>query len=133
MRDAVVRAPVAGILSETADPVAACPRAGVMTGDGGDVEQAVVPAGGDGSVDPEAVEFVRFCYRRRGLGWPELYDEMCAAAARGAWRGMGYDQLAKLGLRFGLGELGALSALARHVVDEERIGAGLPSARARAR
>ncbi|MFO1540629.1 MAG: hypothetical protein ACKOTZ_09370 [Chloroflexota bacterium] len=97
------------------------------------MEQAVAPAGGAGGVDPEAVEFVRFCYRRRGLGWPELYDEMCAAAARGAWRGMGYDQLAQLGLRFGVGELGALAALARRVVDEERIGAGLPTTRARAR
>ncbi|MER3417986.1 MAG: hypothetical protein C4343_02495, partial [Chloroflexota bacterium] len=28
----------------------------------------------------EAAEFVRFCYRRRPVGWPELYDEMCAVA-----------------------------------------------------
>lgn len=97
------------------------------------MERAEEPGAGAASAEAEAIEFVRFCYRRRGLGWPELYDEMCSAAARGAWRGMGYEQLARLGLRFGLGELGALATLARQVVDEERRSAGLPSARARAR
>ena len=38
--------------------------------------------------DPDAVEFIRFCYRRRRVGWPELYDEMCAVAARGLFRGL---------------------------------------------
>jgi hypothetical protein len=26
--------------------------------------------------DPDAADFIRFCYRRRRVGWPELYDEM---------------------------------------------------------
>ena len=43
--------------------------------------------------DPEVVEFIRFCYRRRGIGWPELYDEMCGVAARGLYRGMDYEGL----------------------------------------
>ena len=50
--------------------------------------------------DPDAVEFVRFCYRRRRVGWPELYDEMCAVAARGLFRGMGPDDLADHGIGF---------------------------------
>ena len=28
----------------------------------------------------DAVEFVKFCYQRRKVGWPELYDEMCGVA-----------------------------------------------------
>jgi hypothetical protein len=68
----------------------------------------------------EVLEFIRYCYRRRGYGWPELYDEMCAAAARGSYRGMDYDQLAALGIGFSLGELPRLAALAQRVVTEER-------------
>ena len=44
--------------------------------------------------DPDAVEFVRFCHRRRRVGWPELYDEMCAVAGRGLFRGYGAEELA---------------------------------------
>ena len=49
---------------------------------------------GDG-VDPdaEAEAFIRFCYRRRAVQWPELYDEMCAVAARGDYRGLEYEEL----------------------------------------
>ena len=34
------------------------------------------------TLDQDAAEFVRFCYRRRRVGWPELYDEMCAVRPR---------------------------------------------------
>ena len=40
------------------------------------------------------IDFVRFCYRRRRVGWPELYDEMCAVAGRGLFRGYWADDLA---------------------------------------
>ena len=50
-----------------------------------------------GIPDPDAIEFVRFCYRRRRVGWPELYDEMCAVAGRGLFRGYDADDLAGLG------------------------------------
>ena len=69
---------------------------------------------------PEAVAFVRFCYRRRRLGWPELYDEMCAVAGRGLFRGMGPEDLAEHGIGFGLFDLPALSALAFRIVAEDR-------------
>ena len=69
---------------------------------------------------PEAVEFVRFCYARRRLGWPELYDEMCAVAGRGLFRGWGPDELADHGVTFTLLEMPRLAGLVAQVVREER-------------
>jgi hypothetical protein len=72
-------------------------------------------------VDPEAAarEFVRFCYRRRSVTWPELYDEMCAVAARGDYRGMDYEQLERAGIRFALAALPGLADLVARVIAEE--------------
>lgn len=72
--------------------------------------------------DPEAVEFIRFCYRRRRVGWPELYDEMCAVAARGLFRGLVTDDLAAHGIGFSLFDTPALAALAASIVVEEQAG-----------
>ncbi len=72
------------------------------------------------SPDPDAIEFVRFCYRRRRVGWPELYDEMCAVAARGLFRGLGPDDLAGLGIGFSLFDMPALAGLAAGVISEEQ-------------
>jgi hypothetical protein len=77
------------------------------------VEHAAAPA-------DEALEFVRFCYRRRRVGWPALYDEMTAVAARGAFRGMGYGDLAERGISFCLADLPRLVALTERVVREEQ-------------
>jgi hypothetical protein len=74
------------------------------------------PAG----TDDEALEFVRFCYRRRRVAWPALYDEMSAVAARGAFRGMGYPELAEHGITFCLDNLPKLIALAERVAREEQ-------------
>ncbi len=68
---------------------------------------------------PEAVEFVRFCYRRRRAGWPELYDEMCAVASRGAYLGWNHAELADHGIGFGLFDLPSLAAIVRQVAAEE--------------
>jgi hypothetical protein len=70
--------------------------------------------------DPEAVEFIRFCYQRRRVGWPELYDEMCAVAARGLFRGYGSDDLAGFGIGFSLFEMPSLAAMSAKVVAEEQ-------------
>jgi hypothetical protein len=70
--------------------------------------------------DDEALEFVRFCYRRRRVAWPALYDEMSAVAARGAFRGMGYPELAEHGINFCLDNLPRLIALADRVAREEQ-------------
>ena len=70
--------------------------------------------------DPDAVEFIRFCYRRRRVGWPELYDEMCAVAARGLFRGLVSDDLAAYGIGFSLFDMPALAALSTRIVVEEQ-------------
>jgi hypothetical protein len=68
---------------------------------------------------PDAVEFVRFCYQRRRVGWPELYDEMCAVAGRGLFRGFSADDLGGIGVGFSLFDMPRLASLACHVVAEE--------------
>ena len=66
------------------------------------------------------MEFVRFCYLRRRVSWPDLYDEMCMVAARGVFRGMTYEDLAEVGVSFTLYGLPPLVQLAHKVVAEER-------------
>jgi len=79
---------------------------------------SAMPAAAAASPDAEA--FVRFCYQRRRVGWPELYDEMCLVATRGLFRGMGHDALAEVGVGFSLFETPRLAQLvARIVVDEQ--------------
>jgi hypothetical protein len=68
----------------------------------------------------DAVEFVKFCYQRRKVGWPELYDEMCGVAGRGLFRGWGTDDLAANGIGFTLREMPALAALVMEIVTEDR-------------
>jgi hypothetical protein len=65
---------------------------------------------------PDVVEFIRFCHRRRHVGWPEIYDEMCAVAARREFNGWGHDQLAEHGLTFALFEMPRLSGWVRSVL-----------------
>jgi hypothetical protein len=73
----------------------------------------------DRQASADAVEFVRFCYRRRRIGWPELYDEMCAVAGRGLYRGWGSDELSAEGIGFSLYEMPALAILVHRIVAEE--------------
>jgi hypothetical protein len=68
----------------------------------------------------DAVEFIRFCYGRRRVGWPELYDEMCAVATRGLYQGMGKDALGDIGVGFSLFETPRLAQLVARVVAEEQ-------------
>ena len=70
--------------------------------------------------DPDAVEFIRFCYQRRRVGWPELYDEMCAVAGRGLFRGFSADDLMSRGVGFSLFDMPALAVLATRIVAEEQ-------------
>ena len=71
------------------------------------------------AVGPEAMDFVRFCHRRRRVGWPELYDEMCAVSGRGLYRGYGAEELSSIGIGFGLFEMPALAGLVARVVAED--------------
>ena len=66
------------------------------------------------------VDFVRFCHRRRRTGWPELYDEMCAVARRGIYRGWSFAELAEHGITFGLAEMPRLAALVAQVASQDR-------------
>ena len=72
-----------------------------------------------GAPHPDAIEFVRFCFHRRRVGWPELYDEMCAVAGRGLFRGFSSDDLGGIGVGFSLFDMPALANLACRVVAEE--------------
>jgi hypothetical protein len=69
--------------------------------------------------ETEAIDFVRFCHRRRRVGWPELYDEMCAVAGRGLYRGFGAEELSEIGIGLGLFQMPALAGLVALVVAED--------------
>ncbi|MGZ6299269.1 MAG: hypothetical protein ACXWMN_02095 [Candidatus Limnocylindria bacterium] len=77
------------------------------------------PVPGDPSADPpppDVAEFIRFCHERKRVGWPELYDEMCAVAARREFNGWDHDQFAARGLTFSLFEMTRLSGWVRAVL-----------------
>jgi hypothetical protein len=78
----------------------------------------------DSSGADAALDFVRFCHRRRRVGWPELYDEMCHVASRGLYHGWGFGELAEHGIAFGLAEMPQLARLVGDVgrQDAERRG-----------
>ncbi len=80
----------------------------------------MLPADPASPSTPEAEAFVRFCYGRRRAGWPELYDEMCAVATRGLFRGMGHEALSEIGVGFSLFETPRLAALVTRVAAEEQ-------------
>ena len=65
---------------------------------------------------PDIAEFIRFCHRRRRVGWPEIYDEMCAVAARREFHGWDQDELASRGICFTLFEMPRMAAWVRLVV-----------------
>lgn len=98
--------------------------------DPGNAVQRARADGADGD-PPEAVDFVRFCYRRRRVGWPELYDEMCAVAGRGLYRGFGSDELSRIGIGFTLFEMQSLASLVRRVVAEDQLRRRLTAEAAR--
>jgi hypothetical protein len=70
-------------------------------------------------VSSDATEFVRYCYRRRRVGWPELYDEMCAVAGRGLYRGWRFAELEEHGIGFSLQQTLELARIAAQVAIEE--------------
>jgi hypothetical protein len=77
------------------------------------------PAAHSTKSSAEATAFIRFCYRRRRTGWPELYDEMCAVASRRLYNGWGFQELSDIGIGFSLFETPTLAALAREIALEE--------------
>jgi hypothetical protein len=83
--------------------------------------------------EPEAIDFVRFCYRRRHVGWPELYDEMCAVAGRGLYHGYCAEDLSRIGIGFALFEMPALAMIVHQVVAEDQERRRLSAEAVRAR
>ncbi|HEX5014988.1 MAG TPA: hypothetical protein VFV72_12615 [Candidatus Limnocylindrales bacterium] len=81
-------------------------------------DSADLPAPDQG--EPAAIDFVRFCYHRRKVGWPELYDEMCAVAGRGLFHGYTVDDLSGIGVGLTLFELPATAAIVQRVVAEDQ-------------
>ena len=69
---------------------------------------------------PEVAEFIRFCHRRRAAVWPELYDVMCAVAARREFRGWGPEQLADRGVTLALPGMPRLARWVRATVGAQR-------------
>jgi hypothetical protein len=69
---------------------------------------------------PDAIEFVRFCHRRKHVGWPELYDEMCAVANRGLFRGFDVEALSGIGIGLCLSDMPGLAAMVAQVVAEDQ-------------
>jgi hypothetical protein len=67
-----------------------------------------------------AVEFIAFCFRRRAVEWPQLYDEMCYVAGNRLYKGLGYDELREAGLDFTLSGLARTSRVAAEVTRSMR-------------
>jgi hypothetical protein len=76
---------------------------------------------------PDVEAFIRYCHRRRGATWPELYDEMCGVAARREFNGWDHAELAARGLTFSLLEMTRLATWARGILaDEQTEAVGRP-------
>ena len=68
----------------------------------------------------QAIEFIAFCFRRRAVEWPVLYDEMCYVAGNRLYKGLGYDELSEAGLDLTLGGSARMSRLASEVTRQIR-------------
>lgn len=86
-----------------------------------------VEALSDERVAQVAIDFILFCFERRGVGWPSLYDEMCYVAGNRLYHGLGYEELREAGLEFTLGELGRTSRLVNEVTRRARSGVLAPA------
>jgi hypothetical protein len=69
-----------------------------------------------------AIGFISFCFSRRSVEWPFLYDEMCYVASNRLYRGMGYEELREAGLDLTLGGLVRTSWIANEVIRQMRMG-----------
>jgi len=74
-----------------------------------------------------AIEFIAFCYQRRAVGWPQLYDEMCYVAGNRLYKGLGYEELKEAGLDFTLSGLARTSRVTAEVTRSIRREAALAS------
>lgn len=71
-------------------------------------------------LSPLAIEFIEFCFTRRAVQWPQLYDEMCFVAGNRLFKGLGYEELKDTGLDFTLVGLARTARLAGEVTRRMR-------------
>jgi hypothetical protein len=87
----------------------------------------VARGGGHGVAEDKiaqvAIDFIAFCFERKGADWPVLYDEMCFVASKRLYRGLGYEELKEAGLDFTLAGLARTSRLTNEVTKRLRQGA----------
>ena len=69
---------------------------------------------------PLAIEFIQFCFSRRAVGWPQLYDEMCSVASNRLFQGLGYEELREAGIDFTLSGLQRTARLSIEVTRRMR-------------
>jgi len=106
---ATVEKPVERFVDNT--PCGRVPRALIVrTSAAGEVEGL-----SEDRIAQVAIDFITFCFERRGAGWPSLYDEMCYVAGNRLYRGLGYEELRDAGLDFTLGGLGKTSRMVNEV------------------
>jgi hypothetical protein len=74
-----------------------------------------------------AIEFIAFCFQRRSVGWPQLYDEMCYVAGNRLYKGLGYEELKEAGLDFTLSGLARTSRVTAEVTRSMRRETALAS------
>ena len=74
-----------------------------------------------------AIEFIAFCFRRRSVEWPQIYDEMCYVAGNRLYKGLGYEELKEAGLDFTLSGLARTSRVTAEVTRSMRLEAALAS------
>ena len=67
-----------------------------------------------------AIEFIAFCFQRRSVEWPQLYDEMCYVAGNRLYKGLGYEELREAGLDFTLSGLARTSRVTAEVTRSMR-------------
>lgn len=72
------------------------------------------------TIDPIAHDFILFCFCRQGKEWPALYDEMSRVAGQRLFRGLGYDELRKLGLSLSLTKIEDTIKMVDTVLSEEQ-------------
>jgi len=74
-----------------------------------------------------AIEFIAFCFQRRSVGWPQIYDEMCYVAGNRLYKGVGYEELREAGLDFTLSGLARTSRVTTEVTRSMRRETALAS------
>ena len=75
---------------------------------------------GDERIARVVIDFIAYCFERRAVEWPLLYDEMCFVAGNRLFKGLGYEELREAGLDLTLGGLSRTSRLTSEITKQLR-------------